>query len=54
MSTDRTAVGDHLTADFTAQSYGRRLEGGYRFATLYGAIAPYAAIQAQSFQHAEL
>jgi autotransporter-associated beta strand protein len=49
MSTDRTAVGDHLTADFNAQSYGGRLEGGYRFATLYGAIAPYAAIQAQSF-----
>ena len=49
MTTDRTAVGDHLTADFSAQSYGGRLEGGYRFATLYGAIAPYAAIQAQSF-----
>jgi uncharacterized protein with beta-barrel porin domain len=49
MTTDRTAVGDHLTADFNAQSYGGRLEGGYRFATLYGAIAPYAAIQAQSF-----
>ena len=43
------AVGDHLTADFNAQSYGGRLEGGYRFATLYGGIAPYAAIQAQSF-----
>jgi autotransporter-associated beta strand protein/T5SS/PEP-CTERM-associated repeat protein len=49
MTTDRTAVGDHLTADFNAQSYGGRLEGGYRFATLYGAIAPYAAIQAQNF-----
>jgi outer membrane autotransporter protein len=49
MSTDRTAVGDHLTADFNAQSYGGRLESGYRFATLYGALAPYAAIQAQSF-----
>ena len=49
MTTDRTAVGDHLTADFNAQSYGGRLEAGYRFATLYGAIAPYAAIQAQSF-----
>jgi outer membrane autotransporter protein len=49
MSTDRIAVGDDLTADFNAQSYGGRLEAGYRFATLYGAIAPYAAIQAQSF-----
>ena len=49
MSTDRVAVGDHLTADFNAQSYGGRLEGGYRFGTPYGGITPYAAIQAQSF-----
>jgi uncharacterized protein with beta-barrel porin domain len=49
MSTDRFAVGDHLTANFTAQSYGGRLEGGYRFATWYGGVTPYAAIQAQSF-----
>jgi autotransporter-associated beta strand protein len=49
MSTDRLAVGDHLTADFNAQSYGGRLEGGYRFGTPIGGIAPYAAIQAQSF-----
>ena len=33
MSTDRFAfAGDHLTAKFNAQSYGGRLEGGYRFA----------------------
>jgi len=49
MSTDRFAVGDHLTADFNAQSYGGRLEGGYRFGTPYGGITPYASIQAQSF-----
>ena len=50
MSTDRLAVfGDHLTADFNAQSYGGRLEGGYRFATIYGGLTPYAAIQAQTF-----
>jgi outer membrane autotransporter protein len=50
MSTDRIAfAGDHLTADFNAQSYGGRLEGGYRFGTPYGGITPYAAIQAQSF-----
>ena len=49
MSTDRLAVGDHLTAKFDAQSYGGRLEGGYRFATPYFGITPYAAIQAQSF-----
>jgi outer membrane autotransporter protein len=49
MSTDRLALGDHLTANFDAQSYGGRLEGGYRFATPYLGITPYAAIQAQSF-----
>jgi autotransporter-associated beta strand protein len=49
MSTDRLAVGDHLTASFNAQSYGGRLESGYRFGTLYGGVTPYAAIQAQSF-----
>ena len=49
MSTDCFAVGDHLTANFNAQSYGGRIESGYRFATIYGGITPYAAIQAQSF-----
>ena len=54
MSTDRLAFGDHLTADFNAQSYGGRLEGGYRFATPYawdhalrrdpGAELPYAGL----------
>jgi autotransporter-associated beta strand protein len=49
MSTDRFAFGDHLNADFNAQSYGGRLEGGYRFGTPYGGITPYVAIQAQNF-----
>jgi outer membrane autotransporter protein len=50
MSTDRLAfAGDHLTASFNAQSYGGRVEGGYRVATWYGGVTPYAAIQAQSF-----
>jgi outer membrane autotransporter protein len=49
MSTDRLAFGDHLTADFNARSYGGRVEGGYRFATPFAGITPYAAIQAQSF-----
>jgi YVTN family beta-propeller protein/autotransporter-associated beta strand protein len=49
MSTDRLAVNDRLTANFNAQSYGGRLEGGYRFGMAYGGITPYAAIQAQSF-----
>src|SRR3954468_23546738 len=49
MSTDRFAfAGDHLTASFNAQSLGARVESGYRFATMFGGIAPYAAIQAQS------
>jgi outer membrane autotransporter protein len=51
MSTDRFAfAGDHLTASFNAQSLGARVESGYRFATMFGGIAPYAAIQAQSFR----
>jgi outer membrane autotransporter protein len=51
MSTDRMAFGgDHLTADFDAQSYGGRIEGGYRFATMFGGMSPYAAAQFQSFR----
>jgi autotransporter-associated beta strand protein len=50
MTTDRFAfAGDHLTASFNAQSYGGRLEGGWRFATFLGGVAPYAAVQAQGF-----
>jgi uncharacterized protein with beta-barrel porin domain len=50
MSTDRFAFeGDHLTANFNAQSFGGRVEGGYRFATMFGGLTPYAAVQAQSF-----
>ena len=41
MSTDRFAfAGNHLNAEFNAQSYGGRLEGGYRFGTTYGGITP--------------
>ena len=51
MSTDRfVAFSDHLTADFNAQSFGGRVEGGYRFATAIGGVTPYAALQAQSFR----
>jgi outer membrane autotransporter protein len=32
-----------------AQSFGGRVEGGYRFATYYGGLTPYAAIQSQTF-----
>jgi autotransporter-associated beta strand protein len=49
-TTDRTALGDQLNASFNGQSFGGRVETGYRFA---GAptvgITPYAALQAQSF-----
>jgi autotransporter-associated beta strand protein len=51
MSTDRFAfAGDHLSASFNAQSFGGRVEGGYRIATFYGGLTPYAAIQAQNFR----
>jgi outer membrane autotransporter protein len=51
MSTDRFAfAGDHLTASFNAQSFGGRVESGYRFATIYGGLTPYAAIQSQNFR----
>jgi uncharacterized protein with beta-barrel porin domain len=51
MSTDRlTFASDHLTARFNAQSFGGRMEGGYRFTTIYGGLTPYAAIQAQNFR----
>jgi outer membrane autotransporter protein len=50
MSTDRLAfAGDHLTASFNAQSFGGRVESGYRFMTYYGGLTPYAAIQSQAF-----
>jgi outer membrane autotransporter protein len=52
-STNRTALGDQLSASFQGQSYAARLEGGYRFAVpvahnAFG-VTPYAAIQAQNF-----
>src|SRR5258707_5698286 len=50
MSTDRFAfAGDHLTASFNAQSFGGRVESGYRIATFYGGLTPHAPVQAQKF-----
>jgi outer membrane autotransporter protein len=50
MSTDRTSfAGDLLTARFSAQGYGGRIETGYRVATPVVGITPYAALQAQVF-----
>jgi outer membrane autotransporter protein len=58
VSTDRyvTVAGtDHLTADFSANNVGGRIEGGYRFAipgvfdsSGFG-VTPYAAFQMQAF-----
>ncbi|HLH89295.1 MAG TPA: autotransporter domain-containing protein [Xanthobacteraceae bacterium] len=52
-TTNRTALADQLTAKFDGQSFGTRLEGGYRFAVPvdrgFLGLTPYAALQAQSF-----
>ena len=49
-TTNRSALGDALTANFVGQSYGARLEGGYRYAVLpaFG-VTPYGAVQFQDF-----
>jgi hypothetical protein len=53
-TTNRAALGDQLTAKFAGESFGGRLESGYRFAIPSNLgqfeLAPYAAIQAQSFR----
>jgi uncharacterized protein YhjY with autotransporter beta-barrel domain len=52
-TTNRVALGDQLTAKFNGESFGGRLESGYRFivpsSTGRFEISPYGAIQAQSF-----
>ncbi|HZR61540.1 MAG TPA: autotransporter domain-containing protein [Xanthobacteraceae bacterium] len=52
-TTNRTALGDQLSAGFQGQSYAGRLEGGYRFAAPVAhnaiGVTPYAAIQVQNF-----
>jgi autotransporter-associated beta strand protein len=49
-NTNRSALGDALTATFTGQSYAARLEGGYRVGVLPTlGVTPYAAVQAQDF-----
>jgi len=53
LSTARTVMlpgaFDRLDASFQAQSYGGRIEAGYRIALMNFGITPYAAGQAQSF-----
>ncbi|MBV9234342.1 MAG: autotransporter domain-containing protein, partial [Xanthobacteraceae bacterium] len=49
-STSRGVLGEQLTANFIGQSYGGRLEGGYRWMVLPAVgITPYGAVQVQSF-----
>jgi YVTN family beta-propeller protein/autotransporter-associated beta strand protein len=49
-TTNRTALGDALTANFVGQDYAARLEGGYRYAVLPAfAVTPYGAVQFQDF-----
>jgi outer membrane autotransporter protein len=49
-TTSRLAPGDQLTASFVGQSYGARLESGYRFPVLpMLGVTPYGALQFQDF-----
>jgi outer membrane autotransporter protein len=41
--------GDLLSADFISQTYGGRIESGYRLATPAGGLTPYAALEAMDF-----
>ncbi|WOH83954.1 autotransporter domain-containing protein [Bradyrhizobium sp. BEA-2-5] len=53
VTTDRivTAAGaDHLRANFNANAWSGRLEGGYRTATPWIGLTPYAAAQFTSFE----
>jgi uncharacterized protein with beta-barrel porin domain len=53
-TTNRVALGDQLSAKFNGESFGGRLESGYRYLLPSTGgrfeITPYAAIQAQSFR----
>ena len=55
MSTDRFAfAGDHLTASFNAQSFGARVESGYRFATMFGGHHALCRDPGAELPHADL
>ena len=50
MTTNRIAFGsDNLQASFNAQSYGARVEAGWRCTTQWAAVTPYVAGVAQRF-----
>jgi len=49
ITTDRAVLGESLRANFNANAFSGRLEGGYRFATGWGlGLTPYAAAQVTS------
>jgi hypothetical protein len=52
-TTDRAALGDQITANFSGQSYGGRLETGYRYSVPFSGlvigVTPYVAAQTQWF-----
>jgi autotransporter-associated beta strand protein len=49
ITTDRMVMADRLHAEFDANALSGRVEGGYRFATEWIGITPYAAGQFTSF-----
>jgi autotransporter-associated beta strand protein len=49
VNTDRLVMADKLHAEFNANALSGRVEGGYRFATRWMGITPYAAGQFTSF-----
>ena len=49
-TTGRSALGDQPSANFIGQSYGVRVEGGYRYPVLpVLGVTPYGAVQFQDF-----
>jgi outer membrane autotransporter protein len=51
VTTNRFALGDHLLAHYSAQSFGGRIEGGWRLQQSPDlGLTPYAAVQLQDFE----
>ena len=49
VTTERRVMGDRLTGRFTANAFSGRIETGYRFATGFAGLTPYAAGQFVSY-----
>jgi autotransporter-associated beta strand protein len=49
VTTNRTVFADQLRAQFDANSFAARLEGGYRYALAWACITPYLAASATSY-----